>query len=63
MSYSLRLAFPNLSKDHADAITWEGLGTSPAYNKLSLSEKNRIDKILQEHRNQAQSGAGTPACN
>jgi hypothetical protein len=62
LSYSLRNAFPNLSRSDADALAWEGLAGTPAYEALSNSEKARIRDVTSRHRDHANSGSGT-GCN
>ncbi len=59
ISAALRDAFPNLSTTDADALAWEGLGKSTAFDKLTQSKKDEIGSILNDYKNPSQSGSGT----
>ncbi len=52
-------AFPNLNPGDAEALAWEGLGASSAWNNLPQWRKDEIADILEQYRNRTPGGPGT----
>lgn len=48
MSRSLRSMYPKLSKEFADALSWEGLHKTAAYDLLSSDKKTQIGEYLNK---------------